>query len=130
MVRFWDNWAQAHRNTKAIFALIFLSCLFVWLVFVKFGQTSHKLEKRQTAMAVVKAVDTFSIRPIHTKYGVTEGKLAYKASLVLPDGNALTMTFTNHPPRQGEKVPIIVYQYSDGQTTYELDKMKWLTGDH
>jgi tryptophan synthase alpha subunit len=123
----WNNWAVAYRNKKAFFALVSVAGILLWALYTKPRAPSSKLVRSETVAATVREVKSYTSKPMHTKYGVSQGHKMARAVLILPDGNKIVVRFIDTMPREGEKVPILVNHYRDGSKKYFIDRLRWLS---
>ncbi len=129
MGNFWDNWARAHRNATAFFAVIALTLLFGRYAYIEVERRSQPPPIVETVTARVKEVKKFHSGKVPTRFGEPDERVIFKSLLVLPNGDEVEITFFNTPPEVGEEVPLIVERYADGRRIYNVDRIKWLSGE-
>ncbi len=125
MSNFWDNWATAYRNWRAIIGAIVLLGVFIWALMLKQEFLSRKLLSIRHEEAVVKRVVKLDLNKVPSRFGSSEGVTLYKGVLELPDGTELKLTLVPPIPKVGDRVPLIVEHYDDGSRFYTIDREKW-----
>ncbi len=129
MSNFWDNWATTHRNWKVIFSLIGLLGIFIWALILKHESSSKRLLSIDQGVAVVKRIEKLDLSKVPSRFGTNEGAVLYRGTLELPDGTEIRVVLVPPIPQIGDRVPLLVENYDDGTTFYEIDRERWQTGE-
>ena len=106
MSAFWDNWATAHRNWRAIFAVVGLGGILIWSQL-----SSGEFIRRDRVMATVVAVETTG--------------MGEKVKFELPDGKHTFLIIDQAVPKVGDKRPIFIDVYDNGKNYVSYDHMDW-----
>ncbi len=120
MGNFWDDWATAHRNWRAISILVMLLALVLWALVSKHDMSRKPLyvEHEEAFVREVRKVDLRG----GTRSGGGSGLLFYVVRLELPDGSTFEAGIRPPVPRVGESVPVIVEHYDDDEKHYRIDR--------
>jgi|GEM_PF-2466686 hypothetical protein len=129
MSNFWDNWATTHRNWKVIISVIGLLGIFIWALILKYESSSKKLLSIKHEKAVVKKIEKLDLSKVPSRFGTNEGAILYRGILELPDGTEIRVVLVPPIPQIGDRVPLLVENYDDGTTFYEIDRERWQTGE-
>ena len=125
MSRFWNHRATAHRNWSAFFAAIGMAGILIWSLVLKNQEDSHQLLRTETVISTVTHVKEYSMGKMQTKYGETQGIKIYRGRIALPDGGEIEMRLVSPIPQVGDKMPIVIDHYDDGQKKYRINQMEW-----
>ncbi len=118
MKRFFDNWARAYRDSRAVGAAVLLALMLAWGWYITRDYTSDRIVKTEHVSATVVGVP--SATP-------SAGSAAPVVCMVeLEDGRKIRLMFTNPTPRVGDSVPLRVEYFENGEAYYSLDG--WVGG--
>ncbi len=117
---FNDDWATSHLNTKALFAVIGLTVVLVWSLFMKHEQDSRTLLKTEQIIATIS-----NIKVTTTESNRLGTQKTYFVQLELPNKKHVKFMMSQKPPKVGTKVPIHADIYDDGKNYYNFDRMDW-----
>jgi hypothetical protein len=118
------DWAQAHRNSRAVFAAIVLSIGFLVLMLTMDNDQQTLLHTRQE-LATISAIKV-SKRESNSRYSGHSITTHYLVSLVLINDEKINFILLQAPPPVGTQVPILVDTYDNGKPFYHYNMIDWM----
>ncbi len=118
MKRFFDNWARAYRDSRAVGAAVLLVLMLAWAWYVTRDYASDKIVRTEHVSATV----------IHVPVAGSSARRAAPVVCMveLEDGRKIRLMFTNPAPKVGDSVPLRVEYFENGEAYYSLDG--WIGG--
>jgi hypothetical protein len=113
--KFWDNWATAHRNTRAAAAVVALGLGLAWMWLADPGEP------------LARRAQTGIVEQVYGPAGEAARGHDRPICLVrLEDGKRTRIGIGPPRPKPGDRVPLVVETYADGSRRAYLDRDRWL----
>ena len=113
-----DSWAASHRNTRGL-AAAFLLLLGIGAMLLL---RCDPVRERRSVAGLVLAVEATGLA------GPGDGRAMARVRLAVaePDSGELVILLPPPVPRRGDFVPLRCEIHRRGDTSYELDRERWL----
>ena len=115
MSRLWDRRATSYRNTRAVLAVVFLSPILMWVLATDQQLSTNKLLAVERETAIVTKITRVDASELLTKLGA--GINVYQGYVELADGTEIELALVPPTPKVGDRIPILVERYENGNTT-------------
>ncbi len=114
---FWDFWARAHRNARALAAAVVIFAAMAVMGIFQCGEASDPTVEslRETGLLV--------------EIGAGAGDALVMGRIVVATGDTVDLWLTAPYPESGEQVPLQVDVKRSGKRVYWFDTQRWLTGE-
>ncbi|MCP4571675.1 MAG: hypothetical protein GY838_04930 [bacterium] len=114
---FWDYWARAHRNARAMAAAVALFSAAAFMGIVQCREASDPTVKNLREIGLLVSV------------GQGAGDATILGRVAVDTGDTVELWLAAPYPEAGQRVPLKVEVKRSGKRVYWFDAHRWLTGE-